>query len=439
MQIKMDNQKMRTRRILIPVWLFVFVAFFSLVNAQQKLINTSHLDYLYEEISADGNKFGIIHIYCEYPDYKLVGDSDEGIACVDDVARAAIFYMNYSRQYKDSLAVHKAAKLIEFILHMQAENGFFNNFIFQDYSINKTHQNSAAQANWWSWRALWSLTEAYSFFEKSDKEFAGRIKSSIERIITAIKKHFQYEKTFIDLNGFKRPTWLPNQYASDQAALIVITMCKYKTLFGDDSVLNIINDFCEGIMVMQEGSKKEFPFYAFMSWENIWHAWGNSQAYSLLCAYEVTGNKHYLNSAVNEINHFYKYLLQEKFCNEFSIKKGKNKIVSDGGKKYSQIAYGIRPMVYSSLKAAELTGDKRYSLLAAKLASWFFGNNPAKAKMYFEETGICFDGIVNEKEVNKNSGAESTIEALLTLLSIQGDSIASRKLNEIINQKGQLK
>lgn len=432
---------MRTKKIISPAVLFLLVVFFSFVNsyAQHKLVNTSHLDHLYEENSVDGKELGIVHIYCEYPDYKLVGDSDEGIACVDDVARAAVFYMNYSKQYNDLPARHKAAKLIEFVLHMQSENGFFNNFIFPDYSINKTHQNSVALANWWCWRALWSLTEAYSFFEPLDKEFSGRIQQAIEKTICATKKHFQYEKTFVDLSGFKRPVWLPNQYASDQAALIVIALCKYNYLFKNDSVLNLINDFCEGIMLMQEGNRKEFPFYAFMSWENLWHGWGNSQAYSLLYAYEITGNKKYYDASLNEIKHFYRYLLRKKFFNEFSLKRENGKTVLESEKKFSQIAYAIRPMVYASLKAAKLTNDKTYSVLAAEIAAWFFGNNPAKAKMYSEQTGISYDGIISEKEVNKNSGAESTIEALLTLLSIESDCLASCKLNKMINEKGKLK
>ena len=56
---------------------------------QQKselIINTSHLDSLFEEVTSLGNTFGIIHIYSEYPDYKWVGDSDEGIACIESGA-----------------------------------------------------------------------------------------------------------------------------------------------------------------------------------------------------------------------------------------------------------------------------------------------------------------------------------------------------------------
>lgn len=398
-------------------------------------VNKAHLDNLYEEISIEGNKLGIVHIYCEYPDYKWVGDSDEGIACVDDVARAAVFYLKYSERFNDSAAALKAERLIEFLLYMQAENGFFYNFIFADYSINKTHQNSVARADWWSWRALLALTEAYGYFKDRNVELSGQVKKAIEKTVNSTKSNFTREKNVVDLDGFVRPTWLPYQYASDQAAVIVIALSKYYLLFRDDSVLNLINDFCDGMILMQEGNENQFPFYAFMSWENLWHAWGNSQSYSLLCAYEITQNNKYLSSALNEINHFYKYLLKEKFFNELSIKKENGKTVINTIKKYSQIAYGIRPMVFASLKAGKLTGDEKYSLLAAKIASWLFGNNPADTAMYFLKNGICYDGIISEKEINKNSGAESTIEALLSLLAIEENQSAIKMLSDMIMYK----
>jgi hypothetical protein len=39
--------------------------------------------------------------------------------------------------------------------------------------------------------------------------------------------------------------------------------------------------------------------------------------------------------------------------------------------------------------------------------------------MYDPATGICFDGIISKQEINKNSGAESTIESLMILLEIK--------------------
>jgi hypothetical protein len=93
---------------------------------------------------------GIIHIYSDYPDYNWIGDDDEGIACVDDASRAAIFYLRNYQSNKDTKSLIKSERLIEFLLFMQSENGFFYNFIFEDHSC-KTHKNSINEPNWWSW------------------------------------------------------------------------------------------------------------------------------------------------------------------------------------------------------------------------------------------------------------------------------------------------
>ncbi len=408
------------------------------IHSQEKtltLINTSHLDHLYQDVTNDGKLFGIVHIYSEYPDYKWVGDEDEGIACVDDATRAAIFYMRYSEKYNDKECNRKAKNLIEFLLYMQAENGYFYNFIMPDFSINKTYKTSVAEPNWWSWRAMWCLTEAYEFFKNDDKLFTQRIEQSLAKIVTAAKSNFTSAKTTIDLNGFKRPTWLPFQFAADQAALIVISLSNYYKSSNDSSVLQLINDFLEGILLMQEGNAQNFPHYTIMSWENSWHAWGNAQSYSLLKGYEVIKNKKYLKAALNELNNFYGYLIEKKFVSEFSIKQLNGKTILDSEKKYSQIAYGIRPMVFAAIKAAEITKDQKYYRLAAEISAWFFGKNAADAEMYSSQNGRCFDGIISEKEVNKNSGAESTIEALLSLLAIESNPTAKNILNELIKNK----
>ena len=106
---------------------------------KDSIVNSSHLDDLYEEINVSGKTLGIVHIYSEYPNYNWVGDDDEGIACVDDAARAAIFYIKNFQNQDDSESLKKAEELLEFLLYMQSDNGLFYNFIFEDYSIKKTH------------------------------------------------------------------------------------------------------------------------------------------------------------------------------------------------------------------------------------------------------------------------------------------------------------
>ena len=50
--------------------------------------------------------------------------------------------------------------------------------------------------------------------------------------------------------------------------------------------------------------------------------------------------------------------------------------------------------------------------------SWYFGNNPAAAPMYDPATGVTFDGVSVDGVINRNSGAESTIHGLLSMLAL---------------------
>ncbi len=60
-------------------------------------------------------------------------------------------------------------------------------------------------------------------------------------------------------------------------------------------------------MLMQAGDSINFPHYAFLSWENIWHAYGNSQSQALLKAGKLMDDTEIIQSALNEIKHFYPY------------------------------------------------------------------------------------------------------------------------------------
>jgi uncharacterized protein YyaL (SSP411 family) len=163
---------------------------------------------------------------------------------------------------------------------------------------------------------------------------------------------------------------------------------------------------------------------AFLSWENTWHAWGNSQTYSLLRCYELVKDEAYLDAARKELDNFYNNLIQNNYLNSFSVEKKDEQFVTLKKEKYSQIAYNIRPMVFALLEAYRITGEEKYAEQAANAALWFMGNNPAKAIMYDKVSGRIYDGINAEDDVNKNSGAESTIEGLLTIIKIKSTRAA---------------
>ena len=366
----------------------------------------------------------IIHIYSNAPDYKYVGDDDEGYACVDDAARAAIFYLEYFKAYNDSSSLYKYYNLVDFLLYMQAENGYFYNFIWEDNSINKTFKTSIAEPNWWSWRALWALTEGYDLLITPENDRSTRVKKSISQIIENIKKNIPKEKNEVTIEGIKLPDWLPFQFASDQAALLTIVLSSYYKVSGDKEILEYLNSLVNGIMMMQINDLKCEYNGAFLSWQNEWHGWGNSQAYALLKAYQVLKNEKLKTAALFELNNFYQRLFEIEFLSSFSVRKTDCNFEIINSNKFSQIAYVIRPMVYALLEAYKITSDTSYAIQAGQIANWFTGKNPAGEVMYNPHSGIIYDGIENENLINKNSGAESTIEGLLTLLKISQNQTA---------------
>jgi len=390
------------------------------------MINTSHLDYLYEEINVSGKSMGIIHIYSNHPDYNWIDDADEGIACVDDAARAAQFYMKHFNLTGEKTSYEKVEKLLEFLLFMQSDNGYFHNFIWSDYTINKTFKTSKAEPNWWTWRAIAALVDGYSFLKNRDAAFASIINNSLNKTITSLKSGLPVTKETRIINGLQKPTWLPSETAADQAALLLFGLISYSESTNDSLISDYIKDLCEGIVMMQAGDVETFPFGSFLSWQNLWHAYGNLQSYALLNSFEFCNSNNFKEAALLEINNFYKYLSNNLYLNEFTVSKKLNKYVVDEKNIFSQIAYGIRPMVYACLKAYDVTKDTIYATQAGVIATWLLGNNLAKKLMYNNETGMCYDGIISETNINLNSGAESTIEALLTIISVEQNSISKR-------------
>jgi hypothetical protein len=133
-------------------------------------------------------------------------------------------------------------------------------------------------------------------------------------------------------------------------------------------------------------------------------------------------------SAVREARGWYGRLLMEGFLKEYDVagpppssaaKPAPPSVAGPAAwSEYEQIAYGVRPMAVGLLRLFEATGDRDYLLMAGLAASWLAGNNPAGQAMYDPATGRCYDGIRDSLTLNLNSGAESTIEALYTLLEV---------------------
>jgi len=376
--------------------------------------NDSHLKALYATVKMqNGVEVGTVGIYADYPLYRLVSAPGEGFTCVDDVSRAAIFYLNETDITTNKEKQDRLLKLTEFVLQLQADNGYFYNFLQDNFSINKTYSTSVANPDWWSWRALWHLSEAYPFYKTNDPVLAVRIQSSMQKIVANIKRDYgSLAKDTKIVNGLTVPKWLPASSGTDQAAVMMLGLYNVYQQNQDAEVFAIINKLADGILLMQQGNETVFPYGAFLSYENTWHAYGSDQAYALLKVGKALNKQNWIAAAQKEVDHFYPYLLKEGFLDSFDIQKTGSTIGLIKKSAFAQISYGIRPMVWATIELYKINNDTKYLTQAAQLLAWYAGNNPAKQKMYDKSTGVCFDGITSSTNVNKNSGAESTIEAL---------------------------
>ncbi len=390
------------------------------------VINTAHLDKLYEEIRMGEDTVGIIHIYSEYPDYHIIGDRDEGIACVDDASRAAIFYLLRYRHTDSLQFLHKGKMLIKFLLAMQADNGYYYNFIWPGASINKNGLTSKAEPSWWAWRTLWAFGVVSNYLEHEDTVLAQTIKQQQVRLVHNVLHDPSFNSIATDTaEGFTIPRWLPKGSGTDQASLLLMGMliagAQEQPSPWRDSIVTFIHHFADGIMMMQVHAPDSLADGAFLSWRNLWHAYGNIQAFALLTVGQELLDSTMIQSAMYEVDHFYPNILEAGGMDHFWVSKKDNVVSRYAGKAFDQIAYGRSPMIWAALQAHALSTNegKKYLDMACKLAMWFFGENPAHAMMYDPATGRGYDGINSPTDINKNAGAESTIESLLALQALE--------------------
>lgn len=407
------------------ICLSCFLIYHSVSCTEGTLLNYSHLDHLTERIFFGGDTVSIVHVYANYPDYEWVDAKEsgpEGIACVDDAARAAVLYLRDFELRGDQTSLAKATYLLKFVTKMQAEDGQFYNFIFADHSINLDGKTSYKSFGWWAARGVWAMATGYRVMKDVDPVFAAALKSGVERALPYVKKLLEtYGDTKI-IGSYRIPRWLLYESGADVVSELMLGLSEYYADTHDEQVKGFIEQLAAGVMLMQDGDMATFPYGLHRSWETMWHMWGNGQTQALSTAGALLKDSRMIQSAEREAKGFYSRLLIDGFLKEMDVAKSEHKI------EYEQIAYAVRPMAVGLIRLYEATGNEDYLKMAGLAAAWLFGNNVLRKPMYDPVTGRCFDGILDSTRVNKNSGAESTIEALMTLLEVERYPSARRFL-----------
>ena len=268
-------------RILIILLLHLFPVTSQNIG-EETLINPAHLQSLYQEMAFDEDSAAFVYIYAEYPEYKPIEATDEGIACIDDVARAAVFYFRYYKITLNKTYLLRGKRLLTFVHNLQADNGLYYNFIRADFTINKSRINSQAKADWWTWRALWAISEAMDYAKENEPLYFKELQ-------------VLFLKSINGLSASGKMSDIISALAADQASVFLLALVNYYKISFDESVLDVISQLSANIMGKQKGDKDNFPYYVFMSWRNDWHGWGNIQAYALLKAGQVLQNENNSN------------------------------------------------------------------------------------------------------------------------------------------------
>jgi len=134
--------------------------------------------------------------------------------------------------------------------------------------------------------------------------------------------------------------------------------------------------------------------------------------------WQATGEQSYKNIARSSFD----FLLGKTFSengikiisNKGWLHRGKELVpVANGGEQPIDVAYTILALnrFYSVFKA------ESYLHKTETAFNWFLGNNHLHEVIYNPCTGGCYDGL-EEKNVNLNQGAESTVSYLMARLTI---------------------
>ena len=147
----------------------------------------------------------------------------------------------------------------------------------------------------------------------------------------------------------------------------------------------------------------------FTGSRSMWHSWGDQMAGSLATAGAALNERRFIDAAISEEAAFVPHLL---------VQGGADQAWLPAPADLAQIAYGQDATLQNLLRTSDASGLTGFRKLAGIEAAWYFGNNHAGVQMYDPATGVTFDGLEADGRVNRNSGAESTIEGLLSMLAL---------------------
>jgi hypothetical protein len=377
------------------------------------LVNLDHLRFLTEPVTIGDEEMALVHIYSEAPDYEWVDAAGEGLSAIDDVARAAVVYLWQYERNGDTEPLELARRCLNFVLYMQADDGEFYNFVYdRQGTINERGGTSYKSLGWWAMRGLWALGEGIRVFDAIDKEYADQLETAYLKTEAALAESLTNYGQYTELHGFEIPAWIPGG-EPDVASIGLLGLSAYYQARPNEATADILAKIADGVAEYRLGDHQLYPFGMHPALSNapgFWHDWGAHSTHALVVAGITLNRQAWIESAAKAADSF---LLRQLAFERF-------RHIGVVPYRLEQIAYGTNMLVLTYADLYKATGEERYAWYAGLAGSWYFGNNMAGVQMYDPATGRVFDGINGPVSfrVNRNAGAESTIEGLMSLIAL---------------------
>jgi hypothetical protein len=419
----------------------------------QPLTNLAHLDFLTATVTppaqaghttyrlAKHPSIGTLWVYANHNDdgsYTRVGGGDydsatntyaQGAYDADDIARAAVVYIRHWRQFGDAHSRSEAMALLRGLTYLQTDSGPHRGNVVlwmqPDGTLNpsalpKEEPDPSDSANsYWLARTIWALGEGYQAFAGADNSFARFLRKRMDLALGALRRDsLSHYGHYLHTDGARTPAWLivDGADASGEAVLGLAAFVRA----GGGEARGALRKLAVGIADLGSPAGKRWPYGAILpsaTSRSMWHAWASLAPAGLATAAAVLHNRRLARPAEVDAARFSPYLLTS-----YGPINGLTPAPTDR----SEIAYGVDSRVQSELAAARVSRSAGLRRLAGVFAGWYFGQNPAGTPMYVPTTGVTFDGVSADGVVNENSGAESTIHGLLSMLALDAHPAVAR-------------
>ncbi|MGH3330175.1 MAG: hypothetical protein ACRDPJ_02615 [Nocardioidaceae bacterium] len=432
--------------------------------AEAPLANLDHLDWLGTTVdppAQDGHtsyrldeepRIGTLWTYAEPGadgGYRHVGGGTydpstntwgQGAYNADDISRAAVVYLRHWQSTGSSSSRDSAYQLLRGLTYLQTATGpNAGNVVLwmqPDGTLNPSAEPkelpdpSDSDASYWLARTIWALGEGYAAFQDEDPAFATFLRDRLELAVDAVDRQVldRYGE-YLDIDGEPAPAWLIADGA-DATAEAVLGLTAYAEAGGSAQARTALSRLSEGIAGLSGGDAQTWPFGATRPWalsRSMWHGWGAQMPAALAEASVALDDPDLSAAAARDSFTFDPWLLT-------SGGPDNGRMPTRGDR--SQIAYGADSRLQSLLATADATGRDAARTLAGVVGAWYFGANPAGEAMYDPATGRTYDGISGEGRINRNSGAESTIHGLLSMVALdQHPGVAALARTAAVEQR----